>query len=394
MAAKTGSQSPGVSEPLPGELPGQLPRKLGELAGELLAEPHRFDFFQAVRLLEQSQKGDRLGGRGDRSGDDPRGRRLPVGYDHPVDREVVRFRAQSAHSFAGSEVAQVLPPRPNGAGATPPEMLVSFLGLTGPQGVLPPHYTALLIRRIRAKDFALRDFLDLLNHRTISLFFRAWEKYRLPFRYERARLEGEAQTDLATFCLYCLVGLGTGGLRGRSQVDDECFLYYAGHFARLGRPAVALESLLEDYFELPIRVLQAQGQWLSLEAEDRSLLPSAENRKGRNCQLGASLIAGERVWDVQSKVRLRVGPLDYAQFRAFLPAGDALRPLCRLTRHYLGPEFSFDVQLVLKAKEAPACRLTGEGPDRPCLGWNTWVRCNDFDADRDDAVFADVTAGP
>src|SRR5262249_36267283 len=132
----------------------------------------------------------------------------------------------------------------------PLEMLVAFLGLTGPQGVLPQHYTALLLRRIREKDHALHDFLDLFNHRAVSLFYRAWEKYRLPFAYERSRLDGSEEADACTRSLYCLVGLGTGSQRGRLAIDDEAFLFYSGHFAHHPRSASGLEGLLEDYFEL------------------------------------------------------------------------------------------------------------------------------------------------
>ena len=31
-------------------------------------------------------------------------------------------------------------------------MLVTFLGLTGPNGVLPQHYTTLLLQRVRSED--------------------------------------------------------------------------------------------------------------------------------------------------------------------------------------------------------------------------------------------------
>jgi len=263
-------------------------------------------------------------------------------------------------------------------------MVVSFMGVTGPTGVLPYHYTALLLRRIREKDFALRDFVDLFHHRAIALFYRAWVKYRLPFAYERAKLDPDTTEDLITWALYCLAGMGTGGLRGRLEVDDEVFLYYVGHFAHFPRSALVLEGLLADYFSLPIRVLQHQGQWLQLSPGDRSVMPCPAHPKGLNNQLGVSLLAGERVWDIQSKFRLQVGPLTYVQFQRFMPNGDALRPLCQLTRTYVGPEFDFDVQLVLRAEEVPASQLGG---NRSCLGWNTWIRTRVFTHPATDAVF-------
>ena len=59
----------------------------------------------------------------------------------------------------------------------------------------------------------------------------------------------------------------------------------------------------------------------------------------------------------------------------------------QLTRLYLGPELDFDVQLVLRAREVPWCRLAPSGADGPRLGWNTWVRSEDFRHDVEDAVF-------
>jgi type VI secretion system protein ImpH len=362
MASANGRKGPGLSE-------------------QLLREAYRFDFFQAVRVLERALN--------EPAGSDPRLRRQPVGHDNVPEREVVHFRAMPGLSFPAGSIYQLRPPRPgeNGKGS-PAEMAVAFLGLTGPAGVLPHHYTTLLLRRLRAKDNSLRDFLDLFNHRLVSLFFRAWEKYRLPASYERARLDPErTEPDPTTWALYCLVGLGTGGLRGRLSVDDEAFLFYSGHFSHSPRSAIALESMLEDYFGQPIKVEQLQGQWLYLGEGDCAQMPSPELPQGANCRMGMNVVVGQRVWDVQSKFRIRVGPLTYAEFRRFMPDGDGLRPLCEMVRAYVGPEFDFDVQPTLRPEEVPWSRARSTGAGRSRLGWNTWVRRPPFTREVAEPVF-------
>jgi type VI secretion system protein ImpH len=353
-------------------------RKSHAVSAALLREPHRFDFFQAVRLLERAAR--------ERALLDPRRPWRPLGQDWP-EREAVRFRALPSLSFPAGAIREIWPPRANGPDGLP-ELLVTFFGLTGPSGVLPQHYTALLIDRVRKKDLALRDFLDLFHHRLLSLFYRAWLKYRLPFAYEQFRLDpGSEDTDPCTGALYCLVGLGTPGLRGRRAVDDETFLYYGGHFAHQPRCADSLERLLADYFNLPVRLEQFHGQWLYLGEADRSQFPGPGCPAGRNHEVGVSLVVGRRVWDVQSKFRLRLGPLTYEQFRGFLPDGRAFRRLCQLTRSYVGLEFDYDVQPVLKREEVPRCRLVIRGPERRRLGWDTWVRHGECTRDADDVVF-------
>jgi type VI secretion system protein ImpH len=127
-----------------------------------------------------------------------------------------------------------------------------------------------------------------------------------------------------------------------------------------------------------------RGQWLALDVEEQSRLPGSTRGVGGNNRLGVDAVAGARVWDVQSKFRIRVGPLPYARFRALMPSGDALRPLCQLARSFVGPGLDFDVQPVLIPEEVPWCRLGGGGGgggvdgDGPFLGWNTWIRGRPF----------------
>ncbi len=354
-------------------------RSAPSVSERLFREAYRFEFFQAVRLLERVHR--------ERARGDPAVGHFPVGGDSAPRRESVRFKALPSLSFPSGTIGDLHEgTAAEVAGLGPPEMRVAFMGLTGLSGVLPEHYTDLLIRRIRSKDYALRDFLDLFNHRGISLFYRAWEKYRLPFAWERARLDPSAE-DQFSDCVRCLIGLGTAHLRDRLTVSDDVLLYYAGHFAHRPRSAVALEALLSEYLHRPVRVQQFQGHWLHLGATEQTRLPGPACPAGQYQQLGVNAVVGERVWDVRSKFRLRLGPLRYAEFTRLMPGGATLLRLCEIARAYVGPELAFDVQPVLQESEVPPCRLEKSDAYAPRLGWNTWLGGAASGRDAEDAVF-------
>lgn len=376
-------------------------RENAPLNERLWAKPGEFDFFQAVRLLVRMAERGVLPGEERSAASTATTKRKPLGHDFAPGEEAVRFRSVASHAFAAAEIVKLARPRasessaeheggsPRQTAAPPLEMFVTFLGLTGPNGVMPQHYTSQIIERLKAKDFSLAEFLDLFNHRLISLFYRAWEKYRFPIGFERFRLapERDEPDDLFTACMYALVGFGTEGLRRRQEFDDEAVIYYGGHFAHWPRNAVSLEGIAGEYFGFDLEVRQFQGQWLTLARHDQSALPNATQPRGLNCELGVNAIAGERVWDVQSKFRHRIGPVGYRAFCRLMPSGDMLRPLCQLTRTYVGPQFDFDVQPILKAAEIPWCKLGGDAEAPARLGWNTWIRSGPMHRDAEDVIF-------
>jgi type VI secretion system protein ImpH len=328
-------------------------------------EPYRFEFFQAVRLLERLMP-ERL----------PVGRVTDEGQVINPGREVARFRTNVSLAFPPSQV-QGLEQGQEGEGDRQPRMEVAFMGLTGPLGVLPNHYTELLIDRLRAGDRAMYDFLDLFNHRLISFFYRAWEKYRFPVAYER-----RPNDDQFTSFLFSIIGLSTRGLLRRMSLTDEGLLCYGGLIAQRPHSAVAFEAIVGDYFGVKASMIQFAGQWLSLDAESVSKLGAANN------VLGVSAVAGARIWDAQSKFRLKIGPIGYKQFAAFLPTGSAFKPMMEIIKLLAGPEFDFDVQLVLKAEEVSGTVLTTRARRRPMLRWNTWLRSRPFERDDEQVVLA------
>ncbi len=343
---------------------GRQPPDLTSVLGRLYAEPHRFDFFEAVRHLERVARAE--AGR-------PSAR---LGRDEAPASEPVRFRTLASLEFPSAAVVSLSPAR-DAERPSPPEMVVTVLGLTGVTGPLPDHYTELVLRRVRLRDRTLRDFLDLFNHRSVSFLYRAWEKYRLATQVERGS-EARGKDDDISYALFALAGRATAGHRGRLEVHDDVFLRFAGHFSHRTRPASSLEAMLAEYFRLPVRVEQFQGEMLCLPLAERTVLPSAREPRGRHNVLGRDAIVGAHAFDVTGRFRIRVGPMPYEQFRRFMPSGDLLRPFVQLARSFVGPDLAFDVRPVLLADQTPNLRLAADPPDSPRLGWNTWLTTRPF----------------
>jgi type VI secretion system protein ImpH len=268
----------------------------------------------------------------------------------------VRFRTRVSLEFPASQIHEL---RETDHGQT--EMVVAFFGMTGPLGLLPHPYTELLLERTRRQDTALWAFLDLFNHRFISLFYRAWEKYRFPVAYERSG------RDPFTEYLFDVIGMGTKGLTGRMSILDQRLLLYAGLIAQRPHSAAAIESILRHHFGVPVRIRQYFPQWLAVDEEFRTRLGAA------NSVLGENLICGDRIRNAQSKFRVRLGPMSLRAYLAFLPGGHSFSEVSDLTRFLTGMELDFDVQLVLAAAEVPECRLSAAAPTPPLLGWTTWL---------------------
>lgn len=361
------------------------------LADLLHREGSRFTFFQAVRLLERLLP-----------------ERALVGGVATPRSEIVRFRAHLSLAFPGTEIVQ---PRAGGAGRgearnsyvilparghpsaprkeladasqapQPAQMTVAFLGLTGPQSTLPYHYTELLLERVlRYRDHTLRDFLDIFNHRLVSLFYRAWAKHRPLLSFERRAVgrmtEGAASPvdDWERF-LCSLIGLGTEGLGAQLSFPARGLLAYAGPLAQRPRSASTLEKLLRDALSEPkLRVLEFIGQQYELPIESQACLGE------HNCELSLSAVLGDRVFLKDAKFRIQIGPLSIAAYRRLLPAGAddgedgaLFRVLVELTRFFVGPTLDFDVELLLEDAERVGFCLGATGTLSPRLGMTTWL---------------------
>lgn len=318
---------------------------------QLEKEGGGYEFVQAVRLLARLYPE----------------REMIGGWAIPG-QETVRLSVPPTLAFPPAEIANVsLPATPD----RPARMAVRFLGLTGPQGVLPHLYTEHAAGRSRVRDTAFRDFLDLFHHRALSLFYRAWERHRPTVAAERGH-EDQLRAHLLD-----LAGVGTDAVQKASSVEPTRLAYYAGLLSLRTRPAVALAQLVGDYFGVPATIEQFVGEWRALEHGGQLALGD----DGLDGCLGSAVV-GNAVYDPQARVRLRLGPLTRAQFDAFLPGGASHARLADLARLFTDDQVGVEAQLVLHRQETPRASLSGS--DAPALGFGTWLRTRPPATDPDD----------
>lgn len=323
---------------------------------KLFDEAYSFEFFQAVRLLDRIFASKK-----------------PVGGSAMPHEEAIRFRTKISLDFPPSQIDSINTVVDERSGEDRHEMLVNFMGMLGVSGVLPMHYTEHAFDRLRYRDTTLWAFLDIFTHRSVSTFFRAWAKYRFPVGYENGN-------DEFTSYLFDFAGIGTRGMRGRMAVEDESLLPYTGLISQKPHSRNAVENLVSDYFGIGVEIDQFFGQWLKLNEQDTVSLGK------RSSLLGRTAIAGTRVWDHQSKFRVRLGPLDLKQFQAFLPNGDGYKPLHSILKFMVGVEFDYDVQLVLKKTQVPPTILTTRAMRRPMLGWTSFLKTEPVRVDDEQLV--------
>ncbi len=122
----------------------------------LLAEPYRYQFMQAVRILLCWLRSQHVS-------------------QAQAFSQVLRFKNSMSLSFPASEIEHL--------SLDDNEQLIlipTFMRFLGVGGTLPLHHSERIAAyRMSSKDAGVSAFLDIFSHRMVVLYYQAWEKYRL-----------------------------------------------------------------------------------------------------------------------------------------------------------------------------------------------------------------------
>jgi type VI secretion system protein ImpH len=283
-------------------------RALLDLFDAVAAAPHRHDFYRLMRHIEALT---------------PQLPRLGCGA-RPAD-EPLRLAQDVSLAFAPAPLAALTRKDVDPA----PRLEQRFFGYLGPNGPLPLHLTDFARERaLHHGDLTFARLLDMLLHRFLLLFYRAWAQGRPVNGLDRP------EHDRFAFYAGALIGLADETTRNRDAVSSHAKLHFAGLINMQTRPADVLEAIASAMLRVPVRVEPYQGHWMTLQREERTALRWRTARWSPDttglAQLGQGAVLGASVWDRQHAFRLVIGPLSLAQYESLLPGGAALPTLVAL----------------------------------------------------------------
>lgn len=308
------------------------------LKDALFLYPYEFEFCQALKILEVLHP-----------------ECLSLGQFSSPSQEVVSLKSRVAYAYPPSDLYQLHRLQQN----TPYTLEVNFLGIGGPHGPLPMPYSDMLIERTHQKDLGFQEFLNIFNHRILSLLYRIRKKY-----WVHLETKTPENTGLASVLLSYL-GLGMPSYRHRMDIPDRSLLSYAGLIWRTTKSEGGYTALISDYFGVTCRIQTFEGEWLSLEKDQLTYLTAGNpwRRLGR----GASL--GQKAWTITRTCRVSLGPLSLAQFKKFLPGQQGYQHFKSLSHFYMGLDHHVRINLILKKEDIPPLCLN----KKIHLGWDSWL---------------------
>lgn len=361
----------------------------------------RWDWFALLRLIQSANPQKPRLGYALASAQEVVRLGQPVFFDAPT-TTVADFRKNGPTEAPSATESSDQPPLRAGRRPGIAWIYSHHMGLFGPNGPLPLHLTEFANQRNRQNDHAFSAFCNVLVNRFLSQFFRAWTMGRKELSLDRPtalpiEARSSARRDIEEhgegwwgMMIGSLIGCGFDSQRRCDQVPEYAKLYYSGRLVSPVRNAEGLRAIVEDYFQIPARLVEFQPRTLPIpENTQWRLGPHV-----RNGRLGWTTLLGTTVVDHQSGFRLRLGPVSIAELERFLPGQDGLDQIHDWVRFYCGKETdpnpedgleaSWDLQFVLRGAEVPECRL-----DRTSrLGLTSWLYSSPPSHDVEDLVIS------
>ncbi|PHI31683.1 type VI secretion system baseplate subunit TssG [Budvicia aquatica] len=300
--------------------------------------PEKYNFYQLLELIYKNE-----------------GKQDYLDKELSPDDELICFSASGSLAFPHSDLTSLYQ---NDDGRF--HLAINFLGLQGSQSPLPGFYLEPLAWEYSQDEAGLNNFLDLFNHRDVTLLHRIWRKYRYYISFK------DRGNDPFSQRMFALVGLEKAAIRGTLNVNHTKMLAYAGMLSGTSRSQEVLSGIIAHCFDLSdVNINPLQPRIVPIPEDQQTNLGIS------NSQLGDTFVIGDYLHDCSSKFTLCLGNLSIKRYLSFLPTGDNYQPLKNFVSFILRDQFAFDITLSLASDQITTMNLSD---DVSCLlGWTSFI---------------------
>lgn len=271
-----------------------------------------------------------------------------LGTDHLPSQETIELKVAQQLGYEVGEFTTVESKRNQSL-----VVMTNLIGLTGENGVLPKHYSELILQRLKDSDPTLQDFLDIFNHRILSLFYRTWQSFQPAVQHRKVSVNEFSSWNQVLESL-------TGGLGDRA-------IHWGGLFSQPVKSRGSIQACMESLSGCDVIIRDFKGKWMHLTECEQTRLCSKRLPEGQYSELGRGASLGRKAWNVNAGFMVEFVAKGQEQVHGMMPNGERIREIKALCKDLLGNTASVEWSLTAQYKHLPKVQLK-KGGGRLALG--------------------------
>ncbi|MDR3147563.1 MAG: type VI secretion system baseplate subunit TssG, partial [Treponema sp.] len=213
-------------------------------------------------------------------------------------------------------------------------------------------------------DNTWRRFLDIIHHRFLSFYYRAFSASQQAISFDRE------DDDPVSDSVRSLAGLPPG--QGFGERQNRLVLNFARHFSFLIKNRWGLEDLLRRTFKFNLDVREFIPASYDIPPENHAILG-----REQSSLLGVNLQIGRTCMSSTGKFEIHIGPLAFDDYLRFMSSRSGFSLLREAVNLYLDRPLDYSLVFSVLCETIPLAQLGFDLEearwDPPQLGYTCWI---------------------
>lgn len=248
-------------------------------------------------------------------------------------QELIRFRTDSHLRFPQNNVSAI----EYSEISKKITLIINFMSLLGGSGILPLHYTELLVKQQRFNNYDLIDLIDTLQQQSIWYYCQAFEQSRIYLFHENYQLGISKNNPVNDFIR------SIGATTVIHEKDQKIINTFLPHFANRIKSVNGLQLIISRCMRLPIEIQEFTKYEVNLPLHEATTLTGnidSNNRLSHSFTLGTKI----RLDVFHFTIIVRLQPFHRIQYTKYKKVWCEL--ISQLVQWYLANVFHYQIKFV------------------------------------------------